>query len=106
VKELVDNISNKNKGIQADCTKTLYEIGAEQPPFIKEYVNDFIGLLQSKNNRMVWGGMIALSCITNEKSATVYEALPMLVDAANNGSVITRDNLVSILIKLQGHKKC
>ncbi|MEO6454147.1 MAG: hypothetical protein ABIN97_08755 [Ginsengibacter sp.] len=105
VKELVENLINKNKNIQADCIKVLYEIGLEQPALIKDYVTDFTELLSSKNNRLAWGGMMALNHITNENPETIFKLLPRLVDAANKGSVITRDNLVSILIKLEAHKK-
>ena len=40
VKELVDNLRNKDKNIQADCIKALYEIGVEQPALTKDYIND------------------------------------------------------------------
>jgi hypothetical protein len=105
VKELVDNLTNKDKNIQADCIKVLYEIGAEQPGLIKDYIGDFVRLLNSKNNRLSWGGMTALNHITTEEPDAIYKLLPQLLAAANTGSVITRDNLVSILIKLAGQKK-
>jgi predicted HNH restriction endonuclease len=37
VKELIGNLSNKNKKIQADCIKTLYEIGERKPELISKY---------------------------------------------------------------------
>jgi hypothetical protein len=49
--------------------------------------------------------MMALNYITSEEPEAIYKLLPKLIDAANSGSVITRDNLVSILIKLEGKKK-
>jgi hypothetical protein len=36
-KELVDNLNNKNKNIQSDCIKTLYEIGYLKPELIADY---------------------------------------------------------------------
>jgi hypothetical protein len=105
VKELMDNLKNKDKSIQADCIKVLYEIGAEQPALIKDYIEEFTSLINSKNNRLAWGGMTALNYITTEDPDAIYKLLPKLMDAANSGSVITRDNLVSILIKLEGQKK-
>ena len=105
IQELVDNLKNKDKDIQADCIKVLYEVGAEQPALIKEYLDDFTPLLNSKNNRLAWGGMSAINSITGEVPDAIYRLLPRLIDAANAGSVITRDNLVSILIKLEGQKK-
>jgi len=105
VKELVENLKNKDKNIQGDCIKVLYEIGVDQPALIKDYLHDFTALLKSKNNRLAWGGMMALNHITDEKPDYIYKLLPTLIDAANSGSVITRDNLVRILIKLEAHKK-
>ncbi|HWP54579.1 MAG TPA: hypothetical protein VN476_10630 [Pyrinomonadaceae bacterium] len=37
VQELIDNLGNKNKGIQNDCIKTLYEIGAANPDLVAKY---------------------------------------------------------------------
>jgi hypothetical protein len=101
VQELIDNLQNKNKSIQGDCMKVLYEIGAKKPALIKDYIFDFVSLLHSKNNRLAWGGMMALNYITSVNPAAIYKLLPKLIDAANTGSVITRDNLVTILIKLE-----
>lgn len=105
VKELVDNLKNKDKNIQADCIKVLYEIGAEQPSLIKDYINEFVALLDSKNNRLAWGGMTALHHLASEEPEAIFKLIPKLIDAGNSGSVITRDNLVGILIKLTGQKK-
>jgi hypothetical protein len=105
IKELVDNLRNKDRNIHSDCIKVLYEIGAQQPELIKDYIDDFAALLFHKNNRLAWGGMCALNHITTVSPDAVYKILPQLIDAANKGSVITRDNLVRILIKLEAEKK-
>ena len=54
VKELIDNLSNKNKDIQNDCIKVIYEIGERNPALIATYIKDFLVLLSSKNNRLQW----------------------------------------------------
>jgi hypothetical protein len=100
VQELVDHLSHKSKDIQNDCIKVLYEIGVLKPALIASYAKVFLALLVHKNNRLQWGGMTALSCITLENPKAIYAALPKIMDAANNGSVITRDQAVNILIKL------
>lgn len=105
VLELIENLENKDKNIQADCIKVLYEIGGEQPSLIKDYMRNFTALLKSKNNRMVWGAMSALDQITLESPEAIFKLLPILIDSADTGSVITRDRLVRILIKLEGLKK-
>jgi hypothetical protein len=100
VKELVENLHNKSKDIQHDCIKVLYEIGEQKPKLIVVYLEDFVGLLTSRNNRMQWGAMAAIDSITTEDPKAVYSMLSNIIAAADNGSVITRDRAVSVLIKL------
>ena len=105
VKDLVANLWNKNKDIQNDCIKVLYEIGERKPALIAEYAKDFIALLDNKNNRLQWGAMTAINTITLQNPRVVYSALPKIIAAAENGSVITRDYAVNILIKLSSVKE-
>lgn len=100
VKELVDNLSNDNKRIQADCIKTLYETGYLKPELIADYYPDFLNLLKSKNNLLVWSGMIALTTITDLKAAQIFESLDLIMETVEKGSVITIDCGVMILAKL------
>ncbi|SDC31232.1 hypothetical protein [Niabella drilacis] len=104
VGELVENLSNKNKDIQHDCIKTLYETGSLKPALILPYFDDFIRLLGSKNNRLQWGAMAALDQVAMEDTGATFRSIPVLAAAADSGSVITRDHFVSILIKLCGVK--
>ncbi len=105
VEELVENFNNKNISIQSDCIKVIYEIAVLKPQMIAGYITELLALLTNKNNRLQWGGMIALDIITNENPAAIYKALPKIIDAADNGSVITNDHCVGILIKLCAIKK-
>jgi hypothetical protein len=100
IKELVENLNNKNKDIQNDCIKVLYEIGALKPNLIAEYIKEFALLLESKNNRLQWGGMTALSSITPENPKGIYSILPKVIEAAEKGTVITKDHMMNILTKL------
>lgn len=100
VKELAESLDNKNKGIRYDCIKVLYEIGAKQPVLIADYTKTFLNLLNSKDNRLQWGAMTALGCITDVQPATIHKSLPALSSAAQKGSVITKDQYVMVLIKL------
>jgi hypothetical protein len=105
IKELAENLSHKKKDIQNDCIKVLYEIGAERPMLIAPYLKDFVALLTSKNNRLQWGAMTALGCIVKEQPAEIFAALGKILAAADQGSVITRDHCVNILISLTAEKK-
>lgn len=106
IHELVENLNNKDKIIQSDCIDTLYEIGYCKPELIADYYKEFLKLLESKNNRLVWGGMIALSTITDLKHKEIFETLDKIITVTDKGSVITIDNGVKILIKLTKHPEC
>ncbi|WP_088042424.1 hypothetical protein [Bacillus sp. EAC] len=100
VKVLVDNLFNKNKGIQNDCIKVLYEIGDRDSSLLIDYLDEFLTLLDSKNNRLQWGVMTALNSVTLSIPALINSALPKIISAGDKGSVITKDQVVNILIKL------
>jgi hypothetical protein len=97
IREIAENLWNKDKGIQADCIKVLYEIGYIQPSLIADYVDEFVKLLKSKNNRLVWGGMIALGTVADLKADLIFAHLAEIKKAMNSGSVITVDNGVQTL---------
>lgn len=100
VDELVENLANKNKGIRYDCIKVLYEVGYVEPKLIAPHMAAFLSLLIAKDNRLQWGAMYALGCVAKVKPDGVFAALPKIIDAADKGSVITRDGCVRILITL------
>ncbi|MBX7152284.1 hypothetical protein K1X84_11620 [bacterium] len=105
VKELVTNLDHDNRSIQNDCIKVLYEIGEKNPSLIAGYVKVFLTLLTHKNNRLQWGAMTALNSITLENPRIIYNSLAKIIASADQGSVITKDQLVNILIKLCGIKQ-
>lgn len=97
IHEIAENLWNKDKNIQADCIKVLYEIGSIEPKLIADYTQDFVKLLRSKNNRLVWGGMTALAEVAKANSAAVFKYLDEIKKAKETGSVITVDNAISTL---------
>ena len=88
-REIAANLKNKNHNVQSDCLKVLYEIGYLKPSLIADYTADFLALLKSKNNRMVWGAMIALATVADKKPAEIYAKLDDFLAAYNKGSLIT-----------------
>lgn len=100
IKEIVDGLGSKKEQIAGDCIKVLYEIGEMNPELIADYVLDFIQLLRSRNNRLVWGSMTAISEITFLKPNEIFENIETVIGAYENGSVITRDNSISVFAEL------
>jgi len=105
IKELIENLGHKDKNIQSDCIKVLYEIGEMRPELISKYYKEFGKLLESKNNRLVWGAMTALDCIALKEPQGVYGMLAGILATADEGSVITKDHAVGILVKLASLKQ-
>ena len=97
IREIAENLWNKDISIQADCIKVLYEVGYINPALIAGYVEDFIKLLKSRNNRLVWGGMIALGTVADLKADVIFAHLAEIQKVMNAGSVITVDNGVRAL---------
>ena len=97
IQEIAAGLHHKDSHIQSDCLKVLYEIAYRDPRLVATYVEDFIGLLSSKNNRLVWGAMIALATVAKLKSSVIGTHLSEVLSAMKNGSVITNDNGVSVL---------
>ncbi len=106
LREIAKNLWNTDKAIQADCIKVLYEVGYIEPTLIASYADEFIKLLSSKNNRLVWGAMIALGTVAELKADVVFNHLSVIQKAMNEGSVITVDNAVLVLAQAasQGDK--
>lgn len=100
IKEVIENLLNKDKKIQNDCIKVAYEIGELKPELISMYALNFVQLLKSKNNRLVWGGMTALSTIADISTNIIMEHLDSIFSAIRNGSVITIDKGILTLSKL------
>lgn len=97
IKEITENLFNKDKNIANDCIKVLYEIGYINPVLISEFVLDVVKLLKSKNNRLVWGAMITLSLIAPIKADALFNNLEVIYSAIKDGSVITVDNGIKVL---------
>jgi hypothetical protein len=100
IREIAENLWSKDKNIQADCIKVLYEIGYLDPALIAGYVDDFAKLLKSRNNRLVWGGMTALSEAARVEPRAVFKHVDAIKQAKETGSVITVDNAIAALARI------
>ncbi len=100
IREIAENLWHENAQVQSDCLKVLYEIGYLNPALVADYAGDFLKLLESRNNRLVWGGMIALSTIAPIRAAEIFERCEAIQRAMEGGSVITIDNGVKTLALL------
>jgi hypothetical protein len=104
IREIAENLWNKEPNVQSDCLKVLYELGYLAPDLIAEYAGDFIKLLKHRNNRMVWGGMIALSTLADLKADEIFPHVDEIIQVMNQGSVITMDNGIRVLALVASQK--
>jgi HEAT repeat protein len=89
IQEIVENLENKNKNIRSDCLKVLYEISYLDPSLIADYGNNFLKLLKSKDNRMVWGAMIGLAAIADRYPQEIWAQIDDIAAIIESGTVIT-----------------
>jgi len=104
IREIVKGLKSADRNIQSDCIKVVYEIGYIAPELIAEYVAEFLHLLRSRNNRLVWGSMIALATIAELKAPELYAQRGEILQAIEKGSVITIDNGIKTLAKVASQK--
>ncbi len=103
ISELVENLGHTNRNIQSDCIKVLYETAYLKPQLIAPYYDQFLVLLRRKNNRLIWGSMIALQAIADWKHQELFRELDLLSEIIRTGSVITIDCGLGILARLNVH---
>jgi hypothetical protein len=97
IQEIAAGLRHPQAVVRSDCIKTLYEIGYLKPELIASYADEFLHLLHSRENRLVWGAMLALSTIASITANTLYPHVSEIQQAMQAGSVITRDNGVKTL---------
>lgn len=100
IKEIAEHLWDKNANVRSDCLKVLYETGYLSPDLIAPYVIDFLKLLLSKQNRLVWGAMIALSTIAPLTAADLVEKRELICKTISQGSVITQDGGIKTLAQV------
>lgn len=100
VRELVGALSGGTVAVQNDALKALYETAARWPDLVAPHLDAFVALLQSRNNRNVWGALQAIETLTPVRAKKVAAALPEILAAADKGSVIAHDKAIGILVRL------
>lgn len=105
VKDLISLMQNEKAAVRHDAIKVLYEIGDRQPGLITPYKKAFLALFDQSDNWMKWGAMSALYAISDFKPELLEEHLTQVIEAMDEGSVITRDHGIYILCNLAKVKK-
>jgi hypothetical protein len=89
IREIASHLWDRNQNVQSDSLKVLYEIGYLSPDLIADHAGDFLKLLKSKNNRMVWGAMIGLATVADLRPDVIWAQVDDVLQAVESGSLIT-----------------
>jgi citrate synthase len=99
IREVAENLWNKDRRVQTDCLSVLEQIGLSAPELIEDYASEFLQMIFSKDNRVVWAAMINLALVADRKSQEIFEQFDEIVKVIEKGSVITKDNGIKTLAK-------
>ncbi len=105
IREIAENLWHKEQNIRSDCLKVLYETGYLAPELIAEYKDDYLKLLHDKNNRMVWGSMIALSTIASINADELFPHVEDIQKVMTQGTLITMDAGIKALAGIASQKE-
>lgn len=86
---------------QQDAIKVLCEVGVRDADLLRPHLQCFLQLIESRNNRMVWGALTALAQLARVDAIPIAANLDAILAAADAGSVIARDQAGQILIALK-----
>jgi len=89
IQEIAENLTHPNMNVRSDCLKVLYEIGYLKPSLIQAYIQDFLLLLESKENRMIWGAFIALATTASLRPHEIWAHIDTVLAKFDQGSLIT-----------------
>jgi len=98
--ELLSIVNNAPKALAHDAIKVLYELAALRPEAFGNKLEFVFDLLDTKNNRVLWGALTLLSAVYNYNADRIADHLPQILLAADRGSVIAKDATFAILLGL------
>jgi len=100
IRIIAENLVSKDKRIRADCLSVLEQVGLLAPALLVDYASEFLALIFSNENRMVWAAMINLALIADRVPIEIFKRYPDIVKVIEQGSVITKDNGIKTLAKV------
>lgn len=100
IAELADALATGSVAEQNDAIKVLYEIGERRPELVAPHQPAFVRLLDSRNNRNVWGALKAIETVAALRPGEVRSDLDTILAAADRSSVIAKDAAIGILVAI------
>lgn len=94
---LITALADKDKNAAHQAIDYLEDNGKDQPEALVSYVETFGELIESKDNRMIWGAMYCLRYIASVDAKLVKPYLDKVRHLLVEGSVISQDNAAWII---------
>jgi len=88
--------------VASSAIKAIYECGYLAPQLLVPHLPVFRAAVDGRNNRMVWGGMIAIWCVAKADPDAVWAHRERLEQALRQGTVITQMSAVQALTTVAG----
>jgi len=98
-------LSDADKRLRMDAALAIAYVGESKPEMLVDFVDFVLEMLNDPIDRVGWGSMIALSYISPLQPSKMYENLPDILDAMDNGGIVGRDHGYRVLIDLYSVEK-
>ncbi len=105
VQQVFELVENGSKRQAHDAIQVAFEIAQREPELIQPHLDTLIDLLRSRDNRLLWGALYALSGLVAIDAKRLYAHLDQILDGAARASVIGRDKTLVILVGLMRTKR-
>jgi hypothetical protein len=92
LEEIAGHLKDSDKKLVADCAEVMTEVALSNPSLIAEFTMDLIPLINSKDNRIKWESIHALSLVAHLVPDLIFSILPELEEIMHRDkSIIVRD---------------
>lgn len=105
VEELFRLLDTGPKKQRHDALKVLYEVAQREPDLVLPFLERLLDGLASRDNRILWGTLYALSALVELAPEPLMEHLPRILDASARSTVIAKDKTMLILVGLAADER-
>lgn len=98
--EIARGLEGQDAALAGDCAEVMTLVAEARPDIVAPYAQALAALIASKNTRVRWEAMHALSLLADLQPRVIGRLLPKLLDIVKNDkSVIVRDHAVDAVGK-------
>ena len=103
--ELVEGTSSAKASVRYGCSSVLMDLSAKYPQMLYPYMDDFVGLLDSKYRILTWNTMAIIANLTSADADRKFDAVfDKYYGFLNNEYMVTVANVVGNSAKIANAK--